>query len=84
MALPATNKTEFQRYLNAHPDSVPSLRATAKAYASNPHGKHTFGFWLRVKHRPKFDIAYARFWLKHPELYGVVYDEPEPSYHSIP
>lgn len=72
-SVPATNKTEFQRYLNDRPDAVPSLRRLSVTYAANPHGKHTFGFWLRVKHRAVFDTAYRRFWLNHPELYGVIY-----------
>lgn len=76
---PATNKTEFQRYLNAHPDAVPALRAIAKTYAANPHGKHTFGFWLRVKYRATFDAAYSAWWLHRPSLYGKVYDEESPS-----
>lgn len=75
----ATNKTEFQRYLNAHPESVPFLLKLSAVYAKNPHGKHTFGFWLRVKDRRTFDVAYSRFWLKHPELYGVIYAEPSTS-----
>jgi hypothetical protein len=75
----ATNKTEFQRYLNAHPNSVPTLLRLATIYSVNPHGKHTFGFWLRVKHRPVFDTAYSRFWLRNPKLYGVIYTEPEPT-----
>lgn len=81
---PATNKTEFQRYLNAHPDAVPALRPSAKSYAANPHGKHTFGFWLRVKHPSHFDAAYARWWLRHPRLFGVIYAEPEPDYSRQP
>lgn len=79
MPRPATtNKTEFQRYLNAHPFAVPFLQKLSTEYAANPHGKHTFGFWLRVKHRARFDAAYSRFWLKHPRLYGVVYTELDP------
>lgn len=74
----ATNKTEFQRYLNENPEDCPTLRKLAAHYAENPHGKHTFGFWLRVKHRPIFDRAYRQFWLRSPKLHGLVYDSPEP------
>jgi hypothetical protein len=75
---PSTNKTEFQRYLNAFPDACPSLRAILKTYRANPHFNDTFGFWLRVKHRPKFDFAYTRWWLRKPSLFGKVYeDNPE-------
>lgn len=72
---PATTKTEFQRYLDAVPDAVPSLRKLLKTYLDNPHCNHTFGFWLRVKHRSTFDHAYASFWLRKPSLYGKVYED---------
>lgn len=69
----ATNKTEFQRFLNERPSSVPILALLAVRYALNPRGKSTFGFWLRVKHRRTFDRAYNSYWLKHPKLHGVIY-----------
>lgn len=74
---PTTNKTEFQRYLNVHPRAVPALASFARTYADNPHGRGTFGFWLRVKHRPVFDRAYASWWLASPRLFGQVYEDAE-------
>lgn len=74
----ATNKTEFQRYLNENPQAVPSLSRLSATYADNPRGKNTFGFWLRVRHRRTFDIEYRRWWLRHPRLHGVIYVSLDP------
>lgn len=70
---PATTKTEFQRYLDDHPESVPSLRPIAKTYASMPKTKRAFGFWLRWAKPAVFDVAYSSWWLKHPEHFCEVY-----------
>ena len=73
---PLTTKTEFARYLDSHPESVPSLRVAYLAYKNvNPKGV-TFGFWLRCKRYPDFSRTYANWWLKRPSLYGKVYAEP--------
>lgn len=74
----ATNKTEFQRYLNDNPRAVKTLLRLSGEYAANPRGKDTFGFWLRVKHRRTFDIEYRRWWLKHPKRHGVIYKSLDP------
>lgn len=75
-SVPATNKTEFQRYLNEYPSAVESLLKLSATYAANPRGKHTFGFWLRTFHRRQFDIEYKRWWLKRPRLHGLIYSNP--------
>lgn len=69
-----TNKTDFQRYMNDHPDSVPSLSKLLAAYRALPYQKSLFGFYLRVKFPAKFDATYKAFWLRHPELHGKVYE----------
>ena len=68
-----TDKTEFQRYLNDNPLSVPMLLKISVMYAARPRVRSNFGFWLRIKHRPLFDRAYSRFWLKSTPLHGTIY-----------
>ncbi len=78
--VPRTNKTEFMRYLNAYAVLVTPLRKRAREYFTITNSmttrRDTFGMWIRTKHRPEFDLAYAKFWLKRPDLYGKVYDTP--------
>jgi hypothetical protein len=88
----ATNKTEFQRYLNDFPESVPSLASLHRRYQATPHkrsGNGLFGFWLRRMAPNKFAATYTRFWLTRPDLHGKVYENvvqefagTQPSYHQ--
>jgi len=70
---PLTNKTEFMRYLDANADSVKPLRQLLAAYKAEPRNRGTFGYWMRNKKFADFNKAYASYWLKHPELYGTIY-----------
>ncbi len=71
----ATTKTEFLRYLNENPTAVPSLKKTADAYQQNRNRRgQQFGLWLKLKKPAMFDKAYAQYWLKHPHLFGVIYE----------
>jgi hypothetical protein len=77
----ATNKTEFQRYLNDHPESVAVLLPLYRRYKAaprKPRSNELFGFWLRRTDPVRFCAAYARFWLKHAELHDKVYDNVVP------
>ncbi len=68
-----TNKTEFMRYMDAHPEHMKAFTPRLREYLSLcPEGK-AFGFWLRQKYLREFVAAYKGHWLKHPELYGDVY-----------
>lgn len=89
----ATNKTDFQRYVNDHPTVVPWWPKFYEQYKLTPHKNKSdnslFGFWMRVKHRAKFDAAYRNFWLKNPALHDKVYENVvqefaggEPIYHQ--
>lgn len=72
---PATNKTEFARYLNDHPDAVASLRQRAAEYRLDPRGRSHFGQWLHAKHHAEFVAAYEKWWLHHPAKFSQVYDD---------
>lgn len=76
---PKTNKTEFMRYLNDYGVLVPMLRVRRREYSAIPNSMtvklNTFGMWVRTKYRSEFDVAYIRFWLRKPHLYGKVYEE---------
>lgn len=71
--LPDTNKTEFMRWLNDHEKDVASLMKFQVEYrAIKPRGNN-FGVWLRGQHLQTFTRTYQRFWLRHPELFGLTY-----------
>lgn len=71
---PGTNKTEFQRYLDEHGAEIPSLSKMHDAYLALPcQRSQRFGFWLRSHRYDRFCKAYNHWWLRHPELFGVIY-----------
>lgn len=74
MPVGMTNKTEYQRYLNEYPTADKSLLLLLNTYQSNPHQKHMFGAWMRFKHPATFHQSYLNFWLKHPKLFGKIYE----------
>jgi hypothetical protein len=76
IAAPATNRTEFARFLDVHEDAVPGLREWAARYRMENRTRHTFGLWLRDKHYAEFSRAYQIWWLKHPGKYGQDYSSP--------
>lgn len=70
-----TNKTEFLRYLDDHESEVPMLRKLAGAYREHNKTRHTFGMWIHARHIGAFQRAYSRWWLKNPQLWGIIYEE---------
>lgn len=71
----ATNKTEFMRYMNEHPQSCRILMIRAKEYDGLFIRGNKFGDWLRQRHLIDFANAYRIWWLKRRELYGKVYEQ---------
>jgi hypothetical protein len=71
---PITNKTEFARWLNDHPDDIQALKRRAAEYRSDPRGRRNFGQWLHGKHYKDFDRAYRNWWMRHPSKFGSVYE----------
>lgn len=71
----ATNKTDFMRYVDAHPDSVPLLSPRLREYVNVHARRDGFGLWVRNKYFADFDRAYRLWWLKRSSLFGTVYDE---------
>ena len=70
-----TNKTEFMRYLDANPEAIIALAPRLKEYRTNFKRGVKFGDWMRQKYLPRFARAYHGWWLKHPELFGKVYEQ---------
>ncbi len=73
-----TNKTEFMRYLDANPEAIAALKSRYKEYHINFANGSKFGGWMRQKYLPHFATMYKNWWLKHPELFGAVYQQQEP------
>lgn len=63
------------RYLNTHADVIPSMRTHARRYRREHPTRRQFGTWIRLVAPSLFLVAYEKWWLKHPELYGVIYEE---------
>lgn len=73
-----TNKTEFMRYLDAHPKTVPALRKYIPLYLKCGSAANCFGLWVRNKHQTNFNAAFDNFWMKKPKLWGKIYEEATP------
>lgn len=72
-----TNKTEFMRYLDAHPEAIAALKSRYREYHTNFAKGTRFGDWLRQKYLPHFTSFYKNWWLHHPEFFGKVYQQQE-------
>ena len=70
-----TNKTEFQRYLDMHPEISLALIKRHREYRAIYIRGTTFGYWLRQKYLKDFVHAYRNWWLKKPELHPEVYKQ---------
>lgn len=70
-----TNKTEFMRWLDAHPGDITPLAPKLRFYRTTFPRGITFGLWLRQRHLKAFVLQYQKFWLKHPELYQTTYQQ---------
>ena len=81
---PVTNKTEFARWLDEHPDDVPALRKRATEYRSDPRGQNHFGQWLHAKHYAEFARAYENWWLHKPGKFGRIYEDAAPDFARQP
>jgi hypothetical protein len=70
-----TDKTDFMRYVNAHPGEVPQLHKRLQEYLCVHARGGGFGMWVRNKYAPDFHEAYTRWWLQRPDLFGAIYEE---------
>jgi len=72
-----TNKTEFMRWLDAHPMENPALSSRYREYKTNFANGTKFGGWMRQKYLAHFAATYKNWWLTHPDLFGKVYEEQQ-------
>jgi hypothetical protein len=71
---PVTNKTEFQRFVDQKPESVPPFAKRLTEFRKVSRHDH-FGAWMRSKHLEEFSWVYKTWWLIRPELFGEIYKE---------
>ena len=76
-AKPKTSKTEFMRFLDDHHQEVPGADRRFPKYHGHQNTPCRYGNWLRTKFPDDFNHLFHSFWLKHPELFGLIYEGVE-------
>lgn len=65
------------RYLDENPTAINGLSKRLAEYHHNFAKGTKFGGWMRQKYLAHLTKVYRDWWLKHPELFGRVYQQQD-------
>lgn len=81
---PATNRTEFARFMDREPGTIPEWEKFRSAYFAKKHHRGPqFGQYMRSLNAKLFVEQYYRYWLKHPELWDGGYLNKDALAHEL-
>lgn len=74
-----TCRNDFARWLSEHAEEMSKCRIALAEYKERASHQGlrsggSFGHWLYSRRHKEFDKLYRNFWLKHDDLWDMVYD----------